>query len=1486
VADRSSGAFGELDKAAAELEKRLAGIRRNAESLVAEEEALTRRRTGVQQRIEEEVRRGRVRSETVAREGEAGVGRGRNVAEEARAQRAAAARTRAITTEQQALANLSRTRDSDLRSLQRLARQGPYPYSRNITELQLQQQRLAAIRAQAQTGVTPILTGAQGRGVFGGGGGGYGGGGGGGGFAGGPPFDPDEYRKGIRNVADLRAEEARLASTFNSANLVMRRHGALTTEFFQAAARGTVTIRDLGYQTVSTIGKFGGWLVAGSLLFGAAAGVGALARGALDASAGVNDLQRVMNNVDASRLRSQFSDLSEHFNVPIKDAADAVYQMGKVFKDQNQAVAAASTALYAVKIGEIDVATATRYLTSIVQGANLSAADMAVLFDQVNKAQNQFGASIDSTLAGLAKATGSYRNLGGNIQRYLLPLIVAAQRLTGQTGDVAGTAFQRIPNYLAQANNQATLRRYGINAQAPIDQILQQALNLSRTQQVDKQGLRDIAYAIFGHFYGPRIGVPLLQNPERVAQFQRQLQPEAARGSAERELQQLLNSIQERVHKIGIELQRMGDKLVESGLVDVIGVAVIGLGQLLEISNLLLDNWNDLPEPLRKGLAYALELGVAIRTAQRFQVGGALFGAGGGIRGGLGRALGNENTPIVQYRAAKSFMADEVTRLEQLGTTQTQALGLARTQAEVAKGEIAALERRIATLGTSEQAQARINVLQGELAVQQQIYTAQTEAAASALVGAQAAERQLATARAEQTALRRGGLPGFVAGQSRQAGEAVREGQRGLQSAAQETTVASAAVVRGAEETTRQGGRVRAAANSLRGTMARFGVGSLLGLLGDLAFAGFIGYELGQLAKGAIEDYYGAVQDAAPAPETYAEVKKGLPDLHQKVQDGISSTFADISHTIADGIRRAGPGAVLLQPLGGALDFLGDQMDERARELQSQAEQREAQFRQIAYQVQVFKGLRSGDYANIPSNPQEAEQRVRLQQLAPAVRAGLRAYGRFFEGLGHLGEGVRGLFGRGQEEGQAETNISDLFKRAREGDKDAARALDRLRRRRPGQFGAELGRQQAAILHELYSDSQGKVDIQGLTGAVSGVLGNFRQVAERLSTRKLQGRIAEIRGLLRNAGLKPEDAAALRQELEQIIQTAALASKGRGFASRLKLIKDPDTLQKLLEAQQSLQDIGRPEGTISRAVQVYQRIVQVLKGSHNPEDLKKLAEARKALADVLQHQVDLIGARGALRESRIDEGANPVGKQRAALDTLRRQLRFMQRHRNAFDIKDILQLQAQINDAEFQLQDAIRQQAEEIAHARFDVERARAGDNEVATARIDIQQALYDLRHARTPAERLQAQADLINARRQLRENIAARQIEDIEFQADIGKLTLEQQIAAYRRLLRTAELTRDQRRDLKRRIHQLREETDQDAGGFELDVGSIKLPTVYEIRRAIGGGYGGSQVNVTNAPNVYVNVADPNAASAVGQAIDNSLNTGTLAAMKNAGLA
>ena len=104
------------------------------------------------------------------------------------------------------------------------------------------------------------------------------------------------------------------------------------------------------------------------------------------------------------------------------------------------------------------------------------------------------------------------------------------------------------------------------------------------------------------------------------------------------------------------------------------------------------------------------------------------------------------------------------------------------------------------------------------------------------------------------------------------------------------------------------------------------------------------------------------------------------------------------------------------------------------------------------------------------------------------------------------------------------------------------------------------------------------------------------------------------------------------------------------------------------------------------------------------------------------------------------------------------------------DKAPIIQAQTDIRNLETELASQTEQDAEDLKNAIFDIAKARADarGNEVASARIALQQARYQLRVADTPLERAQARQAIIQQRANLRDQVANRAIENVEYQADI----------------------------------------------------------------------------------------------------------------------
>jgi TP901 family phage tail tape measure protein len=434
-------------------------------------------------------------------------------------------------------------------------------------------------------------------------------------------------KEGIGPTERLTASVGREAGIQASANREFQRFGALSSEWIGAAGRGATTMEELGRQTSATIGKFGGWLAAGALVFTALDGVRAIGKGAIESASGVNQLQRVIKSkgsIDPDTLEKSFRGLSQHYNLPIEQVTQAAYEMGKVFHTQNEALEASKAVLYSVKVGELDTATASRYLIAIINGFHLPATQLTGIFDQLNNAQNEFGISISDVEAGLAKASGSFNaatTKGSALDKYheLLALITTAQKATGQTGQVVGTAIQRAPNFLRQAKNKNILKKYGIDSGGDLNDIIVQAFE--KAQSLSGHKIGELASAIFGPQYGARIGTPLFQQFDLYKKVLAKTGPGPSKGSGEEELQTQLGSVQEKIKQIGVELESVGSNLAEAGFFDALGVGLETLNLILSDANQLLEIFNSLPDPIKQSLVYFLEIKAVLGVLRKFNVG-------------------------------------------------------------------------------------------------------------------------------------------------------------------------------------------------------------------------------------------------------------------------------------------------------------------------------------------------------------------------------------------------------------------------------------------------------------------------------------------------------------------------------------------------------------------------------------------------------------------------------------------------------------------------------------------------------------------------------------------------------------------------------------------------------------------------------------------------------------------------------------------------
>lgn len=1437
----------------------------------------------------------------------------------------------------------------------------------------------------------------------------------------------DAQTRSSRVFAGTLAQETAFQ---RSANLEFQRYGALSTEWIGATARGATTIQELGRQTTATIGKFGGWLGAGALLFAALDTVRAIGHGAIESASGVNQLERVMTNVNGTLAQAQFRDYSQAFNLPIADVSQAAYEMGKIFHDQNEAFEATKAVLYSVKVGELDTATASRYLIAIINGFHLPANQLVTVFDQLNGAQNKFGITISDVEAGLAKASGSFNaatTKGSPLQKYheLLALITTAQKATGQTGQVVGTAIQRAPNFLRQQKNKNILKRYGIEAGADLNEIITQAFE--RAQSLPGHKIAELASAIFGPQYGARIGTPLFQQYDLYKKVLAGTTVDKTKNSGQRELNTLLGTYGERLHKVGVELESIGSGLAEAGFLNIFGLGLEALTQMLSVTNNVLDAFNHLPGPLKDSLAILIEMRLAVAALRKFNLGDNF------APGSLGRRVfSGPNREARLYR--EQLIGSEETQRRALESTNT-AIGGAGRRVATSEATLAAEREQLAVLrnsGASKEAilAQQINVNRAEAALEgnlvKQLDLAQErmvilselnaiEQTNSALKGnfTDTEARNLAARRGEAipTSFGRGRMSAQEL--ARQAGYELRgngtfvpyAGASGLDD------VRRAAAMKAEEEAALARGpkfsEAGAAWKSVgqRDASLLHPIKSLTSARGDAAAASLT------TAR--------AVRSSLP---TFTTLRTSLTSAAQGLK-GLGSSLYDLA---------GGPIGLLI---GGAFlaaeygDDLGRALAGGQREISRVAELEKTGGTQNAgdarkyiklYEKKLedagvsiaelerldaeFGGHVSGAPSGAPGyfdSTEFLQQKRLLEAQQKAIAAGGSVPNLYGDTLKAQLDALKGLK-PGTEHYRSDIqrvreNIKTGNFFGKKGEKEQKQLLDELKQLEARNLNASANvaaffKSYNAIADKLLLNYiknlgtlvsagpafAGQKDLHRFTNAsiVQGVrdLVSNKPAIQAKGAQTLQ-ELPQILGQYEQQELKTSLTLARTQHdreraysryigsLKRSLKGVRRAFGGKGqeisrkLAATQKEIREYEAQGKagIISPQMahefgiSPQDVKGHEDDRRQLEELRERAKRLRRAGqeisqqqrHAERELKALlAEQREAQ---IQEHVGVLSELGELAAARVGS-QDPVGQARATLAYAEKALAYVRRRKGS--PQDLRQAQLAVLNARQQLEESVRSEAQELASANQSLAQARAHGDPIKEAQAEINKARADLNLARTTAERRNALAELINAEHKLEEDraniaiaslqleaaqtdnpvkqaaikvreadlkvkqahgkqaklearaaraaairehrdaVAQQSIENVEFQADLGRITADQEIAAYTRLLRTLKLSKETKRQLIEKIHALQEEA---SGSLELTVGNIQLPTIYDIRRAVGGGVNGSRErnshysdNSHTEVNININGGDP---ERVGRVVHDTIERATKNSRRSAGM-
>lgn len=516
-------------------------------------------------------------------------------------------------------------------------------------------------------------------------------------------------------MAQARTEVMSAAAAQAEYDTALSRTGGLSGTALKALADGSLTLKDLGNQVGQTIGKFGGWALAGAAVYGALGALMELKKGAVDTSSTVTALGRFLPvgkyNPDAAR--QSIIDQGRATATPLGEVGNTAQQFAKAFKSQGDVFTATHVSLTAAKLDNISLADSYKYLTAIVQESGAKVSQLPAIFDQITAAQDKVGAKVSTVLPAFAGSVGAVQSSGGDPSQ-LVGLEALTAIRTGFDGKTIGNMYrQGSSRYFNTAAARGTRERYGINADTGFTQSLIEAIQ--KSPQLSGISRQDLATGYFGPRFGPRSAPLFRANPDQLKLALGETASGAHPGLANQQLSNAMSQANNQLALLKVNLQAVGAELTGSKATTPFSAMVAGLNEVLQATTSIIHAWDQLPGVVKTAGA---DIGAVVATlaiARRFNLGGILATSDSRavraaapifqrnpqkvLETNVGKAMeqlqqtivsGQQSAAVAQSRAAHRLAQaqSEMAALDEAGLRDTEEYNIATQRAAAARAAV------------------------------------------------------------------------------------------------------------------------------------------------------------------------------------------------------------------------------------------------------------------------------------------------------------------------------------------------------------------------------------------------------------------------------------------------------------------------------------------------------------------------------------------------------------------------------------------------------------------------------------------------------------------------------------------------------------------------------------------------------------------------------------------------------------------------------
>lgn len=342
---------------------------------------------------------------------------------------------------------------------------------------------------------------------------------------------------------------------------------------------------------------------------------------------------------DMGNIRSDLAAISTDYGVALNDVYETAAGLAGLFTNAGDLASATRIVaqLQTISGGALNAQEAMGVLASTLSafealpGQDITdkllpqgVEGMQKVADVLTVVQNNLGTNIETTAEGVSRMAGLARQMNLSFEQTAVFTAQIAKQ-TNQTGAAAGEQFSRILSSLQTGRGRgAVLEAYGQDSQVAADlarsdygAVLEGLIGgwdgLSAAQQ------RNVAVSVAGQRQAAAFNA-LMNNGTKTLNILAKAQN--ANGDAADRMQKLMNTLNKRLDVFQTELQNLASNLVRTGVLNFLGLLLVGANAVLGTVNDLFNLFNKFADQngflgfLRDTVGLLLGAGIAIKAVQ------------------------------------------------------------------------------------------------------------------------------------------------------------------------------------------------------------------------------------------------------------------------------------------------------------------------------------------------------------------------------------------------------------------------------------------------------------------------------------------------------------------------------------------------------------------------------------------------------------------------------------------------------------------------------------------------------------------------------------------------------------------------------------------------------------------------------------------------------------------------------------------------------